>query len=73
MKVSWFIKDTTSGIEMGDNAVMLSDFMTGPSMTNQLAAGCHVEDLQGYDYPDLNGGAPLSRWRLSRQSSDPAR
>ena len=59
MKVSWFIKDTTTGIEMGDNAVMLADFMDGPSMTNQLAQGL-VEDLQGYDYPDLNGGAPLS-------------
>ena len=60
MKVSYFIKDTTSGIEFGDNAVMVSDFMTGPSMTNQVAAVVGVEDLQGYDYPDLNGGAPLS-------------
>jgi hypothetical protein len=60
MKVSYFIKDSDSGIEMGDNAVMISDFMDGPSMTNQLAALLGSEDLQGYDYPDLNGGAPLS-------------
>ena len=61
MKVSWFIKDTTSGIEMGDNAIMIADFMDGPSMTNQVAAApLGTEDLQGYDYPDLNGGAPLS-------------
>ena len=60
MKVSYFIKDTTSGIEFGDNAVMVSDFMTDASMTNQVAAVVGVEDLQGYDYPDLNGGAPLS-------------
>ena len=60
MKVSYFIKDTTSGIEFGDNAVMVSDFMTGPSMTNQVAAIVGTEDLQGYDYPDLDGGAPLS-------------
>jgi hypothetical protein len=60
MKVSYFIKDTTSGIEFGDNAAMVSDFMTDASMTNQVAALEGVEDLQGYDYPDLNGGAPLS-------------
>jgi len=61
MKVSWFIKDTTSGIEMGDNAVMIAGFMDGPSITNQMAqASADIEDLQGYDYPDLNGGAPLS-------------
>ena len=60
MKVSYFIKDTTSGIEFGDNAVMVSDFMTDASMTNQVAAIVGIEDLQGYDYPDLNGGAPLS-------------
>ncbi len=60
MKVSWFIKDTTTGIEMGDNAVMLADFMDGPSMTNQLPQSLTVEDLQGYDYPDLDGGAPLT-------------
>ena len=60
MKVSYFIKDSLSGIEMGDNAVLISDFMTGPSMTNQLSALSGSEDLQGYDYPDLNGGAPLS-------------
>ena len=61
MKVSWFIKDTTSGIEMGDNAVMLSDLMTGASMTSQIGQDLLTgEDLQGYDYPDLNGGAPLA-------------
>ena len=61
MKVSWVIKDTTTGIEMGDNAVMIADFLDGPSITNQVAAApLGTEDLQGYDYPDLNGGAPLS-------------
>ena len=61
MKVSWVIKDTTTGIEMGDNAVMIADFLDGASITNQVAAApLDIEDLQGYDYPDLNGGAPLS-------------
>jgi len=65
MKVSYFIKDSTSGIEFGDNAVMVSNFMDGASMTNSVAAptnpdGTPQEDLQGYDYPDLRGGAPLS-------------
>ena len=60
MKVSYFIKDSTSGIEMGDNAVLVSDFMDGASMTNQLPALAVGEDLQGYDFPDLDGGAPLS-------------
>lgn len=61
MKVAWVIKDTTTGIEMGDNAVIIADFLDGPSITNQVAAApLDIEDLQGYDYPDLNGGAPLS-------------
>ena len=61
MKVSWNIKDTTTGIEMGDNAVMIEDFLDGPSITNQVRqVTLDTEDLQGYDYPDLNGGAPLS-------------
>ena len=61
MKVAWVIKDTTAGIEMGDTAVMIRNFLDGPSITNQVAAApLDIEDLQGYDYPDLNGGAPLS-------------
>ena len=70
MKVSWFIKDTTSGIEMGDNAVMIANLMqTGASMTSQIGQVLlSAEDLQGYDYPDLNGGAPLAAGNVSRSS-----
>lgn len=61
LKVSWFIKSDDSGSEIGGAAVHLENFMDGPSMTNQASGGgINAGDLQGFDYPDLNGGAPTS-------------
>jgi hypothetical protein len=59
LKVSYFIKSDESGTEFGNDAVHIADFMDGPSMTNQRF-GINEGDLQGFDYPDLNGGAVYS-------------
>jgi hypothetical protein len=59
LKVSYFIKSDASGVEFGNDAVHIADFMDGPSMTNQRF-GIFEGDLQGFDYPDLNGGAVYS-------------
>lgn len=59
LKVSWFIRSSITGTEIGGDAVHIADFMTGPSITNQQF-GFNEGDLQGFDYPDLNGGAPTS-------------
>ena len=58
LKVSYFIKSDETGVEFGDNATHIAGFMTGPAMTNQQR-GIFSGDLQGFDHPDLNGGAPL--------------
>ena len=59
LKVSYFIRSDANGTEFGDNAVHIANFMDGPSMTNQQV-GVNEGDLQGFDHPDLNGGAPTS-------------
>jgi len=58
LKVSYFIKSDETGVEFGDNAVHIAQFMDTPAMTNQQT-GIFSEDFQGFDYPDLNGGSPL--------------
>ena len=59
LKVSYFIRDNATGIEFGDNAVHLSDFLTAAALTNQQY-GVLSGDLNGFDSPDLNGGVPRS-------------
>ena len=59
LKVSYFIRDNATGIEFGDNAVHISNFLTRPALTNQQY-GVFSGDLNGFDFPDLNGGVPLS-------------
>ena len=58
LKVSYFIKSDETGVEFGDNAVHIADFLDQPAMTNQ-ERGIFSRDFQGFDYPDLNGGSPL--------------
>jgi len=58
LKVSYFIKSDETGVEFGDNAVHIAGFLDTPAMTNQQT-GLFSNDLQGFDYPDLNGGSPL--------------
>ncbi|MEP0202300.1 MAG: hypothetical protein ABJ084_15585 [Halioglobus sp.] len=63
LMVSWFISDTEKGLELGNQAVMLSGFTTEAWMTNQRplvrdtppAIG-FVQDVYNFTYPDLNGG-----------------
>ncbi|EED31014.1 conserved hypothetical protein [gamma proteobacterium NOR5-3] len=59
LKVSYYIRDTETGIEFGDNAVHIEGFMEGPAMSNQ-ERGIFSGDLAGFDFPDLNGGMPTS-------------
>jgi hypothetical protein len=59
LKVSFFIKSDETGTEFGDNAVHIAGFLDTPSITNQQT-GIFSGDLQGFDYPDLNGGAPTN-------------
>ena len=54
LKVSYFIRDNATGIEFGDNAVHIEDFLEVPSITNQQY-GASAGDLNGLDFPDLNG------------------
>jgi len=59
LKVSYFVRDGSAGVEFGSNAVHFAGFLDNASMTNQ-EFGIFSGDLQGFDFPDLNGGAPLS-------------
>ena len=59
LKVSYFIRDNATGIEFGDNAVHIRDFLANPALSNQQY-GVFAGDLNGFDFPDLNGGVPLS-------------
>lgn len=55
LKVSFFIRDSESGIEFGNEAFHIQDFLAEASITNQQF-GLFSGDLTGFDYPDLNGG-----------------
>ncbi len=58
LKVSYFIKSDETGVEFGNNAVHITDFMDGPAMTNQQN-GVRDGDLLGFDFPNLDGGSPI--------------
>jgi hypothetical protein len=58
LKVSYFIRDGVAGLEFGNNAVHIEDFMADATVTNQ-EFGIFSGDFQGFDFPDLNGGAPF--------------
>ena len=63
LKVSYFIKSDETGVEFGDNAVHIAEFLDQPAMTNQ-ERGIFSRDFQGFDYPDLNGGSPLDPQKM---------
>ena len=58
LKVSFFVRDGAAGVEFGSDAVHFNGFMALPTMTNQ-ERGIFSSDLQGFDFPDLNGGSPI--------------
>ena len=59
LKVSYFIRDAEGGREFGNSATHIADFLTAPAITNQQS-GLFSADLLGFDYPDLNGGIPVT-------------
>lgn len=58
LQVSYFVRDSGAGLEAGGKAVHLENFLPVAAMSNQ-EFGLLSGDLQGFDYPDLNGGSPL--------------
>lgn len=59
LKVSYSITDIATGIEFGDNAVHIEDFIESATITNQQF-GYFSGDLNGFDFPDLNGPEPVN-------------
>jgi hypothetical protein len=57
LRVSYLIRDKDAGLEFGNEAVHIANFLDVPAMTNQQY-GLFAGDASGFDYPDLNGGAP---------------
>tara|TARA_R110002110_G_scaffold415765_2_gene655192 strand:- start:44333 stop:45982 length:1650 start_codon:yes stop_codon:yes gene_type:complete len=55
IKVAFHIRDQSSGVEFGGDAVHVADFSGDPWMTNQ-ETGLFSGDPYGFDYPDLDGG-----------------
>jgi hypothetical protein len=58
LKVSWFIRDADSGIEFGNDAVHIAGFSDNAMMSHQ-EEGKFSGNLRGFDFPDLDGGAPF--------------
>ena len=65
LKVSYFHRDATSGLEFGNSAVHLADFANGPMMTNQEIITVGESDPWGFLFPDLDGGSPADATRGS--------
>jgi len=62
LKVSYFITDSTGGLEAGDNAVMIEGFASAPMATNQQplsfgTAGKLQYDPLNFELPNLAYGA----------------
>lgn len=55
LNVSYFIRDTASGMEFGDNATHIVGFSQEAMMTNQLR-GLATGSYTGGDFPNLDGG-----------------
>ncbi|NQX89448.1 MAG: hypothetical protein HRT77_12365 [Halioglobus sp.] len=70
LKVSYFIRDSASGIEFGNNAVHLILFSVEAMMSHQQYglenfANEPVNALFGWDFPDVRGGSSLNAVRDS--------
>ena len=63
LKVSFFHRDATSGLEFGNSAVHLADFSNEAMMSNQEVFVQDDLDEFGYFFPDLNGGSPVDNSR----------
>lgn len=58
LKVSYFIRDNASGVEFGDNAVHIENFIEGEAAITNQEFGYFSGDLNGFDFPDIDGGTP---------------
>lgn len=70
LKVSYFIRDSNTGIEFGNDAVHLQLFGFEPMMSHQQYglenyAAEPVNSLFGWDFPDVRGGTSLNTDRDS--------
>ena len=65
LKVSYFHRDATSGLEFGNSAVHLADFSDDAMMTNQEIITVGDTDPWGFLFPDLDGGSPADTSRGS--------
>lgn len=72
LKVSYFIRDNATGVEFGDNATHVQSFLEEAAISNQQF-GWLSGDLDGFDFPDLDGGVPSAgnrgRFNLLRDPS----
>jgi hypothetical protein len=57
IRASYLIRDKEAGLEFGNEALHIRNFLQRAAMTNQQY-GLFAGDVSGFDYPDLNGGAP---------------
>lgn len=69
LKVSYFIRDAATGMEMGDNATHITEFHNVPMMTHQQG-GLNNGLLTGFDFPDLDGGTAGDRGRYDASIRD---
>ncbi|NQX90234.1 MAG: hypothetical protein HRT77_16410 [Halioglobus sp.] len=61
LKVSYFLRDSATGIEFGNDSIMFEDFASIPMMTHQeFGLEAYSIDpanaLNGWDFPDVRGG-----------------
>ena len=75
LKVSYLIRDTASGVEFGNSAVHIQDFQDIPTMTHQQYgltsfATLGASALDGFDWPDLDGGGLNSVAAMGRGRYD---
>lgn len=59
LSVSYFIRDTDSGLEFGGRAVHLEGFSEEAMMSNQSRLISGIWDPWGFYFPDLDGGSPI--------------
>lgn len=57
LSVSYFIRDSNSGLEFGGRAVHIAGFGTEAMMSNQSPLNTGTYDPWGFFFPDLDGGS----------------
>jgi hypothetical protein len=73
LSVSYFVRDTSSGLEFGGRATHLAGFSTEPMMSNQSKLVSGTWDPWGFYFPDLDGGSPIDTARGRYDAADGVR